>query len=120
MQPLSVDSPNPGSAEVLVSAGEQVVATPSQVTKPAHADVASATAWTKRELVFDSTPLTDVVAEFNRYNTKPLVVSDASLKAFHVTGVFSSTDPSSLLKFLKAQRGIQIRETTEAIRISKQ
>jgi transmembrane sensor len=119
-QPAAGDSPSPGSAEVFVSAGEQVIASPSQVTKPARADVAAATAWTRRELVFDATPLTDVVAEFNRYNTEPLVVSDPSLKDFHVTGVFSSTNPSSLVKFLKAQKGIKVRETDEAIRISKQ
>ena len=109
-----------GSAEVFVSAGEQVVATPSQITKPARADVAAATAWTKRELVFDSTPLTDVVAEFNRYNVKPLLVDDASLKGFHVTGVFSSTDPSSLVKFLRTQKGILVDETDRNIRIYRQ
>lgn len=119
-RPAAVDLPSAGSAEVFVSAGEQVVASPSQVTKPTRADVAAATAWTRRELVFDATPLTDVVAEFNRYNAKPLVLSDPSLKDFHVTGVFSSTNPSSLLSFLKAQKGIKVRETAEAIRISKQ
>jgi len=110
--------PATASPAILVSAGEQVTVTPTQVTKPTHADVASATAWTKRELVFDLTPLTDVVAEFNRYNAKPLIVSDASLKEFHVTGVFSSTDPSSLLKFLRAQPRIAVIETESGIRIT--
>jgi transmembrane sensor len=111
-------APRPDSPAILVSAGEQVTVTPSQVTKPAHADVAAATAWTQRELVFDSTPLADVAQEFNRYNAKPLIVSDGKLKDFHVTGVFSSTDPSSLLKFLRAQRNIEVVETESGIRIT--
>lgn len=114
---LSFPGASPG---VLVSAGQQVIVTARQISKPEKADTAAAIAWTQRELVFDETPLTDVAAEFNRYNDKPLVVSDASLKDFHVTGVFSSTDPSSLLKFLRAQKGIRVQETDEAIRIARQ
>jgi transmembrane sensor len=89
------------------------------VTAPARADVAAATAWTLRELVFDATPLSDVAQEFNRYNEKPLIVSDAALKDFHVTGVFSSTNPASLLKFLAAQKDINVDETDAAIRITR-
>ena len=108
----------PASAPVLVSAGEQVVATPSKVSKPARTDVAAATAWTQRELVFDSTPLAEVAREFNRYNAKPLMVTDDRLKAFHVTGVFSSTDPASLLRFLRAQPEIEVAESESGIRIA--
>lgn len=108
----------PALAVILVSAGEQVTVTPSKVTPPAHTDVAAATAWTQRELVFDATPLTDVAQEFNRYNEKPLIVSDVALKDFHVTGVFSSTNPASLLKFLRAQKNIKVDETDAAIRIT--
>jgi transmembrane sensor len=110
----------PSIATILVSAGEQVTVTPSAVTKPTHADVAAATAWTQRELIFDRTSLQEVAQEFNRYNVKPLVVSDGNLKDFHVTGVFSSTDPASLLRFLRAQPGITVEETEDQIRISKQ
>jgi transmembrane sensor len=96
-----------------------VTVTPSSALQAVHADVAAATAWTLRQLVFDSTPLIDVVKEFNRYNDRQLIVSDNSLEDFHVTGVFSSADPASLLHFLRAQRGIDIEETGRDIRISK-
>jgi transmembrane sensor len=105
---------------VLVFAGEQVIVTAQLVSKPRKANTAVATAWTQRELVFDETSLTDVAAEFNLYNEKPLIVSDASLKDFHVTGVFSSTDPSSLLKFLRAQKGIRVQESGQGILIARQ
>jgi transmembrane sensor len=104
----------------LVSAGEQVTLAPSAASQVRHTDVAAATAWTQHELVFDAQPLTDVAQEFNRYNTRKLIVSDARLESFHVTGVFSSTDPASLLRFLRAQPGIQVYETEKEIRISMQ
>jgi transmembrane sensor len=114
---LTFPGASPG---VLVSAGEQVIVTAQQISEPMKSNTAVATAWTQRELVFDQTPLTDVAAEFNLYNEKPLIVGDASLKDFHVTGVFSSTDPTSLLRFLRAQNGIQVQETGEGIVIARQ
>jgi transmembrane sensor len=103
---------------VLVDSGQQVTATPSAVTQPKHADVSVITAWSHRELVFDSTPLADVALEFNRYNARQLVVHDTQLEQFHVTGIFSSTDPASLVRFLSAQPGIDVEETSSEIRIS--
>jgi transmembrane sensor len=104
---------------ILVSAGEQVTVTPFAVTQPTPANVAVATAWTQRALVFDLTPLRDVAQEFNRYNVRQLIVSDAKLEDFHVTGAFSSTNPASFLNFLRAQPGIIVEETDREIRIAK-
>jgi transmembrane sensor len=107
------------SGAVLVSAGEQVVATGVRVSQPKRTDVTAVVAWTQRELVFDSTPLAEVVLEFNRYNPKPLIVSDNRLRDFHITGVFSSTDPTSLLQFLRSQPDIQVTEGDTGIRIAR-
>jgi transmembrane sensor len=110
-----------GSAGVLLSAGEQVTVTPRQVLpRPAHADVAAATAWTERRLIFEGARLSDVVQEFNRYNRRQLVIEGAQLSDFHVSGVFSSTDPSSLIRFLRAQPGMKLTESDKEIRIAGQ
>jgi len=93
--------------------------TNQEVPEPRPADLRAATAWTQRKLVFDMTPLAEVVQEFNRYNTRKLVVSDAALVEFHVTGIFSSADPTSLLQFLQAQGDIDVVEAGGEIRISR-
>jgi transmembrane sensor len=115
--PYALDDGSPDT--IFLAAGEQVTIAPSMATKPAKADVATATAWTQHQLVFASASLLDVAQEFNRYNVRQLVVNDAGLKDFHVTGVFASTDPASLLRFLRAQRGINVEELDREIRISK-
>jgi len=107
------------ASPVLVSTGEQVTVTNQEVPEPRPADLRAATAWTQRKLVFDMTPLAEVVQEFNRYNTRKLVVSDAALVEFHVTGIFSSADPTSLLQFLQAQGDIDVVEAGGEIRISR-
>ena len=108
-----------GSPAVLVSTGEQVTVTDQEVTKPRPANLPAVTAWTQRELVFDMTPLAEVAQEFNRYNTRKLVISDPVVAKFHVTGIFSATDPGLLLRFLRAQQGIDVLEAGGEIRISR-
>jgi transmembrane sensor len=104
---------------IYLSAGEQITVDAQVAPHPQPADTAVATAWTQHELVFDSTSLSDVAQEFNRYNTRQLVITDAALRDFHITGVFSSTDPTSFLRFLRAQRDITVLETNEDIRVSR-
>jgi len=118
--PTRTDFDGQSSSAIFLSAGEQLTVTPKTEQKTAHPNVAAATAWTQRRLVFNSTPLTDVAHEFNRYNVRQLAVSNAELEQFYVSGVFSSTDPTSLLRFLRAQRGIRVDETDTEIRISKE
>jgi len=102
-----------------VSAGEQVTVGASAATGPIHADVIAATSWTRRELTFDNTRLRDVVNDFNRFNARPIVIEDQRLSDLAITGVYSSTDPTSLLRFLRAQAGISVAETDSVIRISE-
>ena len=107
-----------GSSAIFLSAGEQVTVTPAEVAPPQHADIAATTAWMERRLIFDGSRLSDVVQEFNRYNRRQLVIEGSQLSDFHVSGVYSSSDPSSLIRFLRDQPGVKITEDDNEIRIS--
>jgi transmembrane sensor len=110
-----------GGAAVFLSAGEQVTVTPAAVPEPQHADLSAATAWMQqRRMIFDATKLSDVVQEFNLYNHRQLVIDSTELSGFRVSGVYSSTDPASLLRFLREQPGIRIIETDAEVRIARQ
>jgi transmembrane sensor len=104
---------------IMVAAGEQLTVTPKLIQIAEHPNVANATAWTQRRLVFESASLADVADEFNRYNDRQLIVAGSGLESFHVSGVFSSTDPASLLRFLRARSELNIVETGTEIRIEK-
>jgi transmembrane sensor len=128
--PASALGPHPSNLEfpavdpgqignILVAAGEQLTVTPKRIQVVEHPNIASATAWTQRQLVFESASLADVADEFNRYNEKQLIVGDSRLETFHVSGVFSSTDPASLIRFLRARPELRIVETGSQIRIEK-
>jgi transmembrane sensor len=104
---------------ILVASGERLTVSPQEIQKDEHPNIANATAWTQRQLVFESASLSDVADEFNRYNDRQLIVEDARLDTFHVSGVFSSTDPASLIRFLRARPELRIVETDSQIRIEK-
>jgi transmembrane sensor len=104
---------------MLVSAGQQVVVPESldPATAPTSSDPLTVRAWTQHRLVFQSTPLIEVVAEFNRYNVRQMVLRDASLGNVLISGVFSSTQPASLLSFLREQPGVAVEESSDEIQV---
>lgn len=107
-----------GPPQFLLSAGEQTTVTADAISTPRLVDIAVAMAWVQRHLLFDSTPLPQVVQRFNRYNARKLVVADPRLDAFLVSGVFTSTDPDSLLNFLRAQPGVRVQSEPNEVVIS--
>jgi transmembrane sensor len=109
-----------GGAAVLLSAGEQATLAPDVAAKPRLANVASVTSWTQRRLVFNAMPLPQVIDEFNRYNERRMVLATPEAVSFEVSGVYSSTDPSLLIRFLRAQPGLAVRETPSEILISRE
>jgi transmembrane sensor len=102
---------------VLVSAGEQLTVTAQTVSRPKPADAAAATAWVQKRLMFEETPLSDVADEFNRYNTLPLIIEDPQVQHLRISGIYSSTDPVSLLNFLRSQPTIEVIEGEHEVRI---
>jgi transmembrane sensor len=109
----------PQATGILLSAGEQLTVTLHSVRKTEHANVVGATAWTEHQIVFDGASLSDVAEEFNRYNRKHLVIDGPSRDTFHISGVFSSTDSESLIRFLRDRPGLRIVETATEIRIQE-
>jgi transmembrane sensor len=106
-----------GAAPIVLSAGEQLTVLPHTVTKPTKTDTLVATAWVQRRLMFEETPLSEVAEEFNRYNRRPLTIDDSDLQKIKISGVYSSTDPASLINFLRSQGSIQVIETENQVRV---
>lgn len=102
---------------LLLAAGEQITVSHAPLPQPRKANVETATAWTKGELVFDSTPLSEVIEEFNRYSKRRLIVEDPQLLAFHISGVFASSEPARIAALLRQRFGVTVHESDDEIRI---
>ena len=67
-----------------------------------------------------SRALLPAVAEtFNRHHARQLIVSDPQLANLLIDGVFSSADPSPLLRCLRTQPDLNVDESGSDIRITK-
>ncbi len=106
-------------ATLALGAGEQATVLPTGIAHTRRADVNAATAWMRRQIVFEHASLAEVAEEFNRYNSRQLVFAEGTLDGVLLSGVFSSTDPSSLTRFLREQPGVGVQENDREIRITQ-
>lgn len=72
-----------------VDVDRQLVYAGAQPGVARRADAAAVSAWRRRQLVFDQTPLADVVAEVNRYRPGRLILTDAAVGRKRVQASFS-------------------------------
>lgn len=97
------------AAEPLLSAGEQVIVPLHQtvpvaaaaVVEVAPEQIARTLAWQAHRLMFESTPLFEVVAEFNRYITHQIVIEDATLGGQKFGGTFHPERYETLIGLLE-------------------
>jgi len=99
-----------------LSSGERIAIDAGGAVRTSQVDVETALAWTQGRLVFQEAPIEEVVEEFNRHNVRQIVIDGIGIS--HISGVFSSTDPSSLVQFFRQRPDVRVTETESEIRIS--
>lgn len=99
-------------AEPLLAAGEHAsipvaddvpAPAPVQAEVLAPSEITRLLAWRERRLVFDETPLTEVIAEFNRYNRHQLVLADPRLATRRFGGSFGMDHPEAFVRLLETR-----------------
>jgi len=115
----------PAESEPLLTAGHRVIvnlaakvddATHVQVAAVASYEVDQALAWQTTRLAFNNTPLDEVVAAFNRYNTRKMALGDDSLPARRITGVFRANNLDGFTRLLEA--GVDVRAEERDARLT--
>lgn len=71
------------------------------------ANLDQATAWRRGSLIFDKVPLSDVVAELNRYRRGRIVIANTTLAMRRVSGVFEIADLDGALASITRELGVQ-------------
>lgn len=101
----------------LLPAGSSALANASGVLVRAGsaADAERALDWRRGYLVFLDTPLAVAVAEFNRYNTRPLVIGDATAAQLRIGGSFRWSNAELFVDLL--EQAVPVRAEREAERI---
>lgn len=97
---------------VVVSAGEFTNITQQHVAPVQPVDISEVNAWVDGKLVFDNTPLTNVIAQLQRYSATPITLSP-KIAQFRVSGVFPASNIGRSLEMLANRLPIQIEQTAQ-------
>ncbi len=107
-------APPAAESERVLGAGERAIVSRADVAAPPPAvvvvvppaEAVSLLAWQERRLEFDPTPLSEVAAEFNRYNRHKLIVADAAIRDLKVGGAFPVDDYPTFVRLLESSFGV--------------
>ena len=88
------------AADIRLGAGEQIEVRNGRLGKPARVDAAAFAAWKEGRLVFERTPLREVLEVIQRYQRQPIVMQDSSLAELPVSGSFDSARLDRMLALL--------------------
>jgi transmembrane sensor len=103
----------PAAKTSLLSAGESITVTAKrmELAKVAEPDVARKLSWVEGRLWFERQRLDDVVAEFNRYNRRQLVIADPAIAELRIGGGFEATDIDSFTAALERTLPVRVDRT---------
>lgn len=113
------DGPGRETSAAIITAGDTAIARGGStlIAPKSEERVESALAWRDGMLTFDLIPLSDVVAEFNRYNRRQLAV-DPSAAGIPIGGTFQASNVDAFARLLHDAYGLKIERDGERIRIS--
>ena len=98
--------------ESIVSAGERAMYNAGSITiytlEPQ--EIAARQAWRHGSILFADRPLSEIVAELNRYNEKQLKIADPSITDIRLSGQLALRGTGTFLVVLAKSHGIVARE----------
>jgi transmembrane sensor len=109
----------------LLTAGQKVVVSTTAIAEPARIDEVSrdemqrALAWQMRVAEFSKTPLSAIVADFNRQNQLHIVIHDPELGALRIGGNFRLDQPDAFVRLLENGFGVQVERSGQVITLRK-
>jgi transmembrane sensor len=104
-------------ASAVLVPGDVAVATANMVsvTKKTSVALSDELAWRQGMLVFNRATLSEVAREFNRYNSRKIVISDSKAAGIAVMGKFPVNDVDLFGRVAKAVLGVDVTRRGDEI-----
>jgi transmembrane sensor len=106
-----------GGSPVFLTAGAIARATDAHVDvdRNAMADADRILAWRRGYVTFDNTPLSEAVAELNRYNVRKIAIQDPALADIRIGGSFRATNTDAFLELLRGGHSILVERREDGV-----
>ncbi len=104
----------------VLTKGDILVATATNLTRSRTLarEIESGLGWRSGVLVFDDRTLADVAAEFNRYNTRKLIVADRAAAQTRIAGTFRADNIDAFASTAHRVLGLRVEKRGADIAIS--
>jgi len=89
------------------------------VDQPKPPQVDELLSWRSGYLVFHDATLAEAIAEFNRYNTRKIVIADPTIATLRIGGRFRFTDSEAFLWLLKSGFPVNVAEDSTGVRLTR-
>ncbi|MEJ1961806.1 MAG: FecR domain-containing protein [Gammaproteobacteria bacterium] len=101
----------------LLEAGERANVARGELTVQQldHESLKKEVSWTAGRLWFERQTLASVVAEFNRHNTRQMIVMDGEVRDLRIGGGFEATDPQSFLQAMIRTLPVRVDESDSEV-----
>jgi transmembrane sensor len=87
--------------------------------KEAPSVVQRTLAWREGEIALEGETLSEAVVEFNRYNTRKLIIDDPELAKALLVGHFRATEPEAFARAVSSTLGAQVTEGPNTLTLSR-
>jgi transmembrane sensor len=104
----------PGTGEIFLTAGQQLsYAMTNSSIQRTGADLPRVTAWRARKLDFDDTPLSEAIAEANRYSRAQIELDAPQLATARISGTFEAGKNELFVEGLQAYFHLDAQRTAD-------
>jgi len=97
----------------------QLVGYTAPVVAESPSEIERSLAWRNGEIALDGESLGDAAGQFNRYNSRQIVIDDADLARERFVGLFRTNEPESFAAAVAATIGATVSEDDKIIRLSR-
>lgn len=107
------------AGSTILAPGERLTLTDEAGSLIDRPSIETVTAWRRGQAVFADTPLSDAVAELNRYGGPRVVLDDPRLASLRVSGVFATNDTVEFATAIAALHGLQVHHSRAEVVIAR-
>lgn len=105
--------------EIVLSPGERLTLAAGNSPKLDAPQLDRVMAWRRGEVVLNDTPLVEAVAEMNRYDKTPIVIADAAIEQWVVSGLYHTGDSEGFARSLVKMYPLAIIEGDGQIQLKR-
>ena len=118
---VETGSAGAGIGSALLKPGDEAVATAQgvSVTRKSPHKLDSELGWRRGVLVFQQATLVEVASEYNRYNTRKIVIGDVGAGARIITATLPTNDVAGFARMAKNFLGLHVEDHGSEIVISR-